>query len=91
MREEESSKKPKLRRIELDIVEDPSVREVCQGKQCSLFYDEDASEYLTAGNCERDSFCTETRIIKDGLFLKKGTISSTNQCVNYDDQLNPWK
>jgi len=88
--EDKPEKKPRLRRIELDIVEDPSVREVCQGGNCSLFYDSDEQDYITAGACQRQSFCTETRILKDGLFVKTGNVSSTNKCVNYDHQLKMW-
>ena len=77
-------------RIELDIVEDPSTREVCNGDNCSLFYDSVNDEYITTGKCTRNTFCTETRIMKDGFFVETGLISQTINCVNYNHQIKNW-
>ena len=79
-----------MRQIELDIVEDPSTREVCQGTSCSLYYDTSSTDYVTSGNCSRNSLCTETRIMKDSLYVRQGVISNTNKCVNYGTQLKDW-
>lgn len=76
--------------IELDIVEDPNTREVCSGSSCSLFFDSKSGDYVSTGKCNRGTLCTETRILKDGLFIQEGQISTTSQCVNFDIQLNRW-
>lgn len=89
--QEETKKRPGMRQIELDIVEDPHTRQVCQGASCNLYYNDHSTGYLTTGNCQRSSLCTETRILKDSLFLEQGNISNTTSCVNFDVQLKTWK
>jgi hypothetical protein len=78
------------RRIELDVVEDPHSREVCVGHNCSLYYNSDSEDYITMGKCARASLCTESRIIKDRLYIKDGNISRTVDCLNYEKQLLNW-
>lgn len=88
---EDESKLQNLRRIELDIVEDTSIREVCRGAKCSLFYDNNISDYVTMGECKKDILCTQTKIIKDSLFVTKGSHSITNDSMNFSTQLRNWK
>ena len=80
-----------MRRIELDIVEDKSTREVCRGSNCSLFYDNKSNEYMTMGNCKKNILCTQTKMIKDSLFLTTGVHSITNESMNFSEQLSNWK
>ena len=69
-----------MRRIELDIVDDNTSREVCRGSNCSLFYDNKSNDYLTMGNCKKEKLCTKINFIKDSIFISKGIQSST--CIN---------
>lgn len=78
------------KKIELEVVEDPSARKVCNGNSCSLYYDTKNSGYVPTGSCSRSTLCTETRIIKDSLFLKEGNVSNTLNSVHYDHQLHNW-
>lgn len=46
---------------------------ICNGKdgQCELYYDHQEKSYNPNGICQRDTFCTELRIIKHTAELKE--------------------
>lgn len=77
--------------IELDITNSKDTRKVCEGTQCTLFYDKSINTYQPLGSCQRSIFCTETRIIKDTLYVKQGEVSNTLDSINYENQLLNWK
>ncbi|MHA2032100.1 MAG: hypothetical protein ACW99A_13745 [Candidatus Kariarchaeaceae archaeon] len=76
--------------ILLDIVESEETREVCQGDQCALYYNQETATYENFGGCVRDSLCTEMRIVRDAYFLKTGSVAETLNSINHPDQLNNW-
>lgn len=67
------------------------LRNVCCGKNCRLDYDNDQLIYKPSGSCSRSTFCTETKIMKDSLFLKEGQVSETINSINFGIQLKTWQ
>ncbi|MHA2253197.1 MAG: hypothetical protein ACXAD7_22740 [Candidatus Kariarchaeaceae archaeon] len=76
--------------IALDIVESQTTRQVCEGTNCSLYFDQAVDIYQTIGCCQRSTLCTEARILKDKLYVKKGSVSNTIHSVNHENQLLNW-
>lgn len=76
--------------ILLDIVESTSTREVCKGDGCGLFYESDDQSYQTVGDCVRTTLCTETRILRDKVYVKTGSNSNTVNCISHPNQLKTW-
>jgi hypothetical protein len=76
---------------ELDVVESTTSRQVCEGSQCSLFFDQIDETYQPLGACDRGTLCTEARILKDLYYVRTGSISATNGGINYESQLLNWE
>ncbi|MDH5401305.1 MAG: hypothetical protein OEY49_02340 [Candidatus Heimdallarchaeota archaeon] len=79
-----------LVQIQNDYAEKPDMRKVCSGYGCVLYYETSISQYRSEGNCKRNSLCTEVRILKDNLFVEKGSVSNTIHAINFEKQLKTW-
>ncbi len=70
--------------------DDPDLRRICKGNNCSLGYNPRTKSYVTSGKCLRSNFCTELRIIKDEAYLKSGKSSNCLGSINFNRDLKEW-